>query len=90
MATLNEIASELLSDKFLKTAEDWEAAGRLVARGFADERIKLSQDFGLSMPGAEEGGEEGEETEAEEAAEEAEEGPVSLEDLQTLVQALGL
>ncbi len=39
-----------LADGFLKTAEDWEAAGRIAARGYEDEMTKLCAAFGVEPP----------------------------------------
>jgi hypothetical protein len=38
---------EALSDGFLKTSEDWEAAGRIAARAYQDEMTKLCAAFGV-------------------------------------------
>lgn len=50
-----EQAKKLLSGELWKTAEDGEAAGRLVARGFAGEMRRLCEVFGLDKAAEETG-----------------------------------
>lgn len=79
--------SALLSGKFLKTAEDCEAAGRIAARAYADEWKKLAQIFGTTNGEPEPAFDESEE---ESHGETAKDGDLSREDLLYLIQEMGV
>ena len=83
-----EAFSALLSGKFLKTAEDCEAAGRIAARAYADEWKKLAMIFGHAEGDDPEGPARTEELATEPV--ESGEGEITAEELMHLVKDLGI
>jgi hypothetical protein len=83
----------LLSERAFKNDEDAQAAGKIAARGYADEMQKLCQAFGVEKAAQEELEVSTEpESEAEEEAEEesGEGSSMSEEELAAICQALGI